>query len=123
MAIHRLHMPMMPSGKKTGSVVRLPVTQPGKRAGSMRMTLLENGEDNLEGYQGGPEREVAEPPAPFVARRKIDERRRMFMDAAPRMIGPEEGTEIRGITLKTLIASVGIATLILLVLIFALGRG
>jgi len=47
----------------------------------------------------------------------------MFMDAAPRMIGPEEGTEIRGITLKTPIASVGIATLILLVLIFALGGG
>ncbi|MFP6881509.1 MAG: hypothetical protein VCA34_11190 [Roseibacillus sp.] len=35
--IHRLHMPMMPSGKKTGSVVRLPVTQPGKRAGPIRM--------------------------------------------------------------------------------------
>ncbi|MFP6881508.1 MAG: hypothetical protein VCA34_11185 [Roseibacillus sp.] len=58
-----------------------------------------------------------------MARRKIDERRQMFMDAVPRMIGPEEGTEIRGITLKTLIAWVGIATLILLVLIFALGGG
>lgn len=134
-ALHRLNMPMLPSGKKKEGVVRLPkvgVPSVNARTRPLEMTVLENaGESVVDRPRGrvddmdmDKKEEMGEAPpslpAPFTARHKIEERRQMFTEAAPRMEGVEDGFEIPGITLKTLLAAIGLATLVLLAFIFAL---
>ncbi|MBT17315.1 MAG: hypothetical protein CMO59_15250 [Verrucomicrobiales bacterium] len=106
-ALHRLKMPMMPSGKEAVDPELLPSS---KRQGLVRLPG-EAGTDPLErGVASGS---------------KLDgeEIRRMFVEADPRREGGLAGREmLEGISPKVLIAVVGVAALILLVLIFLIER-
>jgi len=100
-------MPMMPSGKEAVDPDLLPSS---KRQGLVRLPG-EAGTDPLErGVASGS---------------KLDgeEIRRMFVEADPRREGGLGGREmLEGISPKVLIAVVGVAALILLVLIFLIER-
>jgi hypothetical protein len=123
-ALHRLNMPMMPSGKKKRvEVVRLPkagVPAVNARTRPLGMTVLENAAEKVKMRRDRFEEESREAPESFNARHRIDERRQMFRNAEPRMEGVEDGIELPKITLKTLLAAIGLATLVLLLFIFAL---
>ncbi len=124
MALHRLNLPMMPSGKKkrTGEVPLLKAGVPAVHARSRQvgMTVLENAAENVELPRDRTEEECRERSGPFLARHRIDERRQRFRDAEPRMEGVEDGIELPGITLKRLLTAIGLATLVLLFFIFVL---
>jgi predicted RNA-binding Zn-ribbon protein involved in translation (DUF1610 family) len=95
-ALHRLKMPMMPSGKGR---------QPETRS-------TDSSRDIESGTPG--EGDAARKPGPELGGEEV---RRMFVEADPRREGGVSGREIlRGISLRTLIALVGVATLILLIL-------
>ena len=114
-ALHRLKMPTLPSsdGKEVvqDEVVRLPVEHeerlPGRRprmSRRMEMSILQNA-----GRAGRAPQEVEEGRPPI------------FEEADPRREGAGRGLEFpQGITFKTLLLSVGVATFLLLVLIFAI---
>ena len=119
-ALHRLKMPTMPSGKSKQEVVRLPA---GGEEGVSRKLKKERGLD--AGGENQPGRAVESDPVPGVYQKKPGselgemEIRRMFVEADPRREGGASGREmLKGITIKALIASVGVATLALLILIF-----
>ena len=121
-ALHRLNMPMMPTGKMKHEVVRLPATaekrvsrkskkEMGLEAGGGARPDLSTEDDPVSGaypkYSGPELRE--------------EEIRRMFVEADPRREGGASGGEmLKGITIKALIASVGVAALGLLVLLILL---
>jgi hypothetical protein len=123
-ALHRLNLPMMPSGKKKRvGEVRLPkagVPVLNARSRQLGMTVLENAAENVELPRDRPEEECRKRPGSFPVRHRIDERHQMFRDAEPRMEGVEDGIELPGITLKRLLAAIGLATLVLLLFIFGL---
>jgi hypothetical protein len=124
-ALHRLNLPMMPSGKKKRvGEVRLPkagVPVVNARPRQPGMTVLENAAENVELPRDRPEEEECRKRSgSFPARHRIDERRQMFRDAEPRMEGVEDGIELPGMTLKRLLAAIGLATLVLLFFIFGL---
>ena len=124
-ALHRLKMPTMPSsgGKEVirDEVIRLPVeggeSQPGRlrpqTGRRLEMSALENAEKRGRNLHGG-----------FPKFRPEDgkvERHQMFEEADPRREGEGRGLEFpQGITLKTLLLSVGVATFLLLILILAI---
>lgn len=127
-ALHRLSMPTMPTGRR-GDVVRLPkvALPPDRTKKPLGMSVLQNLEAGpAEGEKPTPGEDLenedgTELRIPFSAHRKVGEQRKMFVEAEPRRDGLGEGMDLpSGITLKTLIASVGIATLVLLLLIFAI---
>jgi len=101
-------MPMMPSGKSKQEVVRLSLAekelppQDPKKEGTSK---------NTEGvHSGQQESELGEA-----------EVRRMFVEADPRREDGVSGRDmLEGVTMKTLIVSVGVATLVLLILIYAI---
>ena len=95
-ALHRLKMPMMPSGK-----------------GSPTETRSTESSQDIESEAPG-ESDRAKEPGPELGGEEI---RRMFVEADPRREGGVSGREIlRGISLRTLVTLVGVATLILLIL-------
>ncbi len=121
-ALHRLKMPTMPSGKSKQEVVRLP-SEGGE--GASRKLKKERALDT--GGESEPDRAVENDPASGIYQKKPGsefgevEIRRMFVEADPRREGEVSGREIlKGVTIKALIASVGVATLGLLILIFLL---
>ena len=133
-ALHRLKMPVMPSGRgreEDDEVVRLPS---GRERGAERevrarpvgMSLLRNGETGGEregerGCEAGGESE-SRPREPFESRHRIEERRRtLFVEAAPRMDGAGGGPEFTGITFRTLVLAIGIASGFVLALFHILG--
>ena len=133
-AVHRLNLPSMPSGGDE-EVIRLPEERAlpdrgGLEQSPLRMSVLENGpseEDRM------PRERTPLPPArgkyesaklrgALAAGKPVgeEERRQIFSEAAPRK---EDGRGFGlppAVTLKALLASVGIATVVLLVLIFAI---
>jgi hypothetical protein len=119
-----LNLPMMPSGKKKRvGEVRLPkagVPVLNARSRQLGMTVLENAAENVELPRDRPEEECRKRSGSFPVRHRIDERHQMFRDAEPRMEGVEDGIELPGITLKRLLAAIGLATLVLLLFIFGL---
>ena len=107
-ALHRLNMPMMPSGKSKQEVVRL----------SMAGEDLPPRDSKKEGTSKNTE-EV--PPGKQESELGEAEVRRMFVEADPRREDAVSGRDmLKGVTMKTLIVSVGVATLVLLILIYAI---
>ena len=138
-ALHRLNMPVMPCGGGEEQVVRLPAAgakgsrevrpQPRPR----QLSVLKNREDIVVLREiGATEEEIedgdgdgdgdGERRAPFEPRSRIEERRQeMFSEAAPRMEGVRDSLVFQGITFKTLIVSIGFATLLLVAVAFVVG--
>ena len=119
-ALHRLKMPTMPSGKSKQEVVRLPAAG---EEGASRKLKKKRALD--AGGETQPGRATENDPVSGVYQKKPGselgevEIRRMFVEADPRREGGASGREIlKGVTIKALIASVGVATLGLLILIF-----
>ena len=119
-ALHRLKMPTMPSGKRKQEVIRLPAT--GEEGVSRKLKKETALEDGGETRPGSPTE--SDPVSGVYQKRSGSELgegeiRRMFVEADPRREGGASGREIlKGVTIKALIASVGVATLALLILIF-----
>ncbi len=107
-ALHRLNMPMMPSGKSKQEVVRL----------SMAGEDLPPRDPKKEGTSKNTE---GVPPGKQESELGEAEVRRMFVEADPRREDAVSGRDmLKGVTMKTLIVSVGVATLVLLILIYAI---
>ena len=124
-SLHRLKMPAMPTSTGKGiaqaEVIRLPVEGEDPPSGrpdpimgrSLEMSVLENAGASKVPPRGGPPET-----RPHGAEAG---RHRMFMEADPRREGEGRRLELpQGISFKTLLLSVGLATLLLLVLIFAI---
>ena len=121
-ALHRLNMPMMPSGKSKQEVVRLSVA--GEEL-PPRDPKKERTSKNTEGVQsklsGENDPESGVHPRKPGSELGEAEVRRMFVEADPRREDAVSGRDmLKGITMKTLIVSVGVATLVLLTLIYAI---
>ena len=121
-ALHRLNMPMMPSGKSKQEVVRLSVA--GEEL-PPRDPKKERTSKNTEGVQsklsGENDHESGVHPRKPGSELGEAEVRRMFVEADPRREDAVSGRDmLKGITMKTLIVSVGVATLVLLILIYAI---
>jgi hypothetical protein len=113
---------MMPSGKSKQEVVRLSVA--GEEL-PPRDPKKERTSKNTEGVQsklsGENDHESGVHPRKPGSELGEAEVRRMFVEADPRREDAVSGRDmLKGITMKTLIVSVGVATLVLLILIYAI---
>ena len=106
-ALHRLKMPMMPSGKEE---VKAESLHASEGQGSVRLSR-------------DSEPDPRDRSAPSGSKLDGEEIRRMFVEADPRREGGLGGREmLEGISPKILIAVVGVAALILLGLIFLIEK-